>query len=132
MVNRTQKIYDTDLVLRESGSAETSTAAETGIAFDCRKIGAYKAVIQFSGLDYTTNDETYVFSIGVSDVVGGTYTSIATLPDVGSSTAAGTLEIPLSGSIAENLDADSDFIQVKVTLGGTTPSVDYDCFLTKV
>jgi hypothetical protein len=131
MARRESSIVDSDLALRTSGTPITSTTSETGIAFDVRKIGAYKAVIQYNGLDWTTNDETYVFSVEVSDLVGGTYTAIATLPDVGSATAADRLDIPLSGKIADDLDADSAFIRVTATLGGTTPSVDYDCYLTK-
>ena len=132
MSRRVQAIVDVELFLRESGTPITATAAETGIAFPVRNIDEYKAVINFSGMDFTTTDETYVFSIGVSDLVGGTYTTIATTIDMGSATASGRLDIPLSGKIAEQLDADSAFIQVVATLGGTTPSVDYECFLTKV
>lgn len=131
MGNRVSGIYDTALALRTSGTAVTSTTSATGVAFPVRKIGAYKAVIQYNGLDFTTGDETYVFSIEVSDVVGGTYTAIATMPDIGSATASGRLDIPLNGKIAEELDADSAFIRVTATLGGTTPSVDYDCYLTQ-
>lgn len=131
MGNRVSQIYDTALVLRASGTPITATTSETGIAFPVRHIGAYKAVIQYSGMDFTTTDETYVFSIQVSDLVGGTYTSIATMPNIGSATSSGRLDIPLNGKIAEELDADSAFIRVTATLGGTTPSIDYDCFLTK-
>ena len=132
MGNRVSNIYDADLVLRTAGTAETSTASETGVEFAVRNIDDYKAVIVYSGLDFTTTDETYVFSIEVSDVVAGTYTAIATLPDIGSAVDSGRLDIPLNGKIAEQLDADSAFIRVTATLGGTTPSVDYDCYLTKV
>ena len=131
MGNRVSQIYDTALVLRTSGTAETSTASETGVAFDVRKIEDYKAVVQYSGMDYTTTDESYVFSIEVSDLVGGTYTAIATMPDIGGTQGTGRLDIPLNGKIAELLDADSAFIRVTATLGGTSPSIDYDCFLTK-
>ena len=132
MVNRVSSIYDGDLVLRTSGSAITSTTSATGIAFDVRNIGDYKAVIQYNGKDYTTEDESYIFSIGVSDLVGGTYTNIATLPDIGALAASGRLDIPLNGKIAETLDADSAFIRVTATLAGTSPSIDFDCYLTKV
>jgi hypothetical protein len=131
MTNRVSNIYDADLVLRASGSAETSTASETAIAFPVRKIGDYKAVIVYSGLDFTTGDESYVWTVEVSDTSGGTYTAIATTPDMGSATAAGRLDVPLNGKIAEQLDADSAFVRVTATLGGTSPSVDYDCYLTK-
>ncbi len=131
MGNRVSNIYDADLALRTSGTAITSTTSETGVEFPVRNIGAYKAVVQYTGMDYTTTDESYVFSVEVSDLVAGTYTAIATLPDIGSATAAGRLDIPLNGKIAEQLDADSAFIRVTATLGGTTPSIDYDCYLTK-
>lgn len=131
MTNRTQRIYDTALSLRASGTAITATASGTGIAFPVRQIGDYKAVVAYNGMDYTTGDESYIFSIEVSDVVGGTYTKIATMPNIGSATASGFLDIPLNGKIAEELDADSAFIRVTATLAGTTPSIDYDCFLTK-
>jgi len=127
MGNRVSKIYDTALALRASGTAITSSASETGVAFAARKIVDYKAVVEYNGVVSTG---TYVFSIEVSDLVGGTYTEIAgvTIDPAG---ASGSLQIPLSGKIAELLDADSDFIRVTATLGATSPSIDYDCFLTK-
>lgn len=137
MANRTQRIVDTLLYLRDvTAGAETSTAAETGIAFDCRKVDQYKAVFNVTAVDGTTGDETVTLSIGVSDQVGGTYTTIATTPALAGSTwdsaVPFTVELPLNGSVAETLDADSDFIQCKATLAGTSPSVTYGCFLTKV
>ena len=131
MGNRVSGIYDTALALRTSGTPVTSTTSETGVSFPVRNIGAYKAVIQYNGMDYTTTDESYIFSIEVSDAVGGTYTAIATMPNIGSATSSGSLNIPLNGKIAEELDADSAFVRVTATLAGTTPSIDYDCFLTK-
>lgn len=131
MSNRTSRIYDTALALRASGTPITATTSETGIEFAVRNIASYKAVIAYNGMDFTTTDETYVFSVEVSDLVGGTYTAIATMPDIGSATASGFLDIPLNGKIAEELDADSAFIRVTATLGGTSPSIDYDAFLTK-
>lgn len=132
MTKRVQAIVDVELFLRESGTPITATAAETGIEFPVRNIDEYKAVINYSGLDFGDANETYVFSIGISDVVAGTYTIIATSPDMGALGATGRLDIPLNGKLAEQLDADAAFIQVKATLGGTSPSVDYECFLTKV
>jgi hypothetical protein len=132
MTNRVARIYDDALVLRDSGTAITTTTSQTGIEFGVRKVEEYKAVIAYSGMDFTTTDETYVFSIEVSDLVGGTYTAIATMPDIGGTQGSGTLDIPLNGKIAEQLDADSAFIRVTATLGGTSPSIDYDCWLTKV
>ena len=137
MVNRTQRIIDTLLELRDiTDGAETATANETGISFDCRKIGEFKAIINVTAIDGTTGDETYAFDISVSDLVGGTYTKVATTPALNGSTWDGSvpfnLEIPLSGPNCEQLDADSDWIRVGCTLAGTTPSVTYGAFLTKV
>lgn len=130
MTNRVSGIYDTALALRTSGTPETATASETGVEFAVRNIGAYKAVIEYSGKVYT--NETYIFTIEVSDLVGGTYTAIATMPDIGANgVTAGSLNIPLNGKIAEEIDADSAFIRVTVTITGAAPSIDYDCFLTK-
>ena len=131
MSGRVQRLYDSALSLRASGTAITTTTAETGVAFDVRAIGDYKAVIAYNGMDFTTGDETYVFTISVSDLVAGTYTIIATMPDIGSATPSGFLDIPLSGKLAEQLDANSAFIKVTATLGGTSPSIDYDCFLAR-
>lgn len=132
MVNRVSSIYDGDLVLRTSGTPITATTSETGVSFPVRKIGAYKAVIQYNGKDYTTTDESYIFSVEVSNLVAGTYTAIATLPNIGGNgVTSGRLDIPLNGAIAEELDVDSAFVRITATLAGTTPSIDYDCYLTK-
>lgn len=128
MGNRVNGMYDSVLVLRTSGTPETSTASETGVEFAVRKIGAYKAVIQYNGKIYT--NETYIFTISVSDLVGGTYTIIGTVPDIGDNgVTSGRLDIPLNGKFAEELDADSAFIRVTVTITGSAPSLDYDCYL---
>lgn len=135
MTNRTQRIIDTALMLRDiADGAETSTANETAISFDCRKIGEFKAIINITAVDGTTGDETYAFDISVSDLVGGTFTKVATLPAlVGQNlTAPLVLEIPLSGPGCEQLDADSDWIRIGCTLAGTSPSITYGAFLTKV
>ena len=129
----TARIYDNALELRDvADGAETSTANETAINFDCRIIEEYKAVINVTAMDFTTGDESYVFDISVSDLVGGTFTKIAQLPDIGSATGTGTYEIPLSGQLAAQLDADSDWIRIGCTLAGTTPSITYGAYLTKV
>lgn len=133
--NRDTGVLDTLLELRDiTDGAETSTAAETGVSFPVRKIGGYKAVMNVSAIDYTTTDETYSFQIQVSDVVGGTYTTIAELGTgvVLGSAGAARYELPLSGNLAAEIDADSAFIRVQATLAGTTPSITYGCHLEKM
>lgn len=132
VTKRTQRIYDANLVLRDiDDGAETATANETAINVEAINLEEFKAVIHVTALDFTTGDETYVFDISVSDLVGGTFTKVATLPDIGSATATGIYEIPLSGALVQGLDSDADWIRVGATLGGTTPSVTYGAFLTK-
>ncbi len=127
-LNRRRRLFDYNLLLRNiSDGAETSTAAETGIAFDCRKLHEYVCVVYISACDSASSDETYTLSIGVSDVVGGTYTTVASQSITRGTT--GQVIIPLSGALAQKLDDDSDFIQIKATLGGTTPSITYGAYL---
>lgn len=127
-LNTKRRIFDYNLMLRNvSDGAETSTAAETGISFDCRKLHEYVAEVFITACDGTSGDETYVLSIGVSDVVGGTYTTIASVTVPRGTT--GRVTIPLSGQTAQKLDDDSDWVQIKATLAGTTPSITYGAYL---
>lgn len=130
-LNRNSGTLDTQLELRDiTDGAETSTAAETGLAFNPRKIGDYKVVINISARDYTTEDETYALTVGISDAVGGTYTTVATLASATIITnGAGRYELPLMGNWAELLDDDAAFINITATLGGTSPSITYGAHL---
>lgn len=133
MAFRNAGVFDSLLELRDiADGAETSTAAETGVAFECRKIGAYKCKLYVSAAKVSAADETYVFNVEVSDAVGGTYTAIAELNFAAAALAAGEFEIPLSGVLADQMDADADFVRIKCTLGGTSPSVTYGAYLTKM
>lgn len=127
-LNRRRRIFDKNLELRDvADGAETSTANETGIAFDCRKIHEYVAVVFITACVSNDGDETYVLSIGVSDAVGGTYTTIASVTIPRGTT--GQVIIPLSGALAQKLDDDADFVRISATLGGTTPSLTYGAYL---
>lgn len=127
-LSRGQHVFDKNLELKTL-AAVTTTTAETGIAFDCRKIKEYAAIVYITACVSNDADETYVIDIKVSDVVGGTYTSIASVTVARGTT--GVLVIPLHGATAELLDADSDFIQVVATLGGSTPSITYGAYLAR-
>ncbi len=131
-MRREYRTLDKNLELRDNADgAETSSASEAAIKFAVRKIGMYKAVVILSAVDVADTDETYVFNIEVSDASGGTYTSIASLSFAAGAAQTGSYDIPLSGQLAEQLDADAEYIRVTATLGGTTPSVTYGCYLTK-
>jgi hypothetical protein len=124
------RIFDKALELRNvADGAETSTANEAAINVDVLNMGEFKAVLNVTAIDRTTGDETYVFDISVSDASGGTFTKVATLPAI---TAVGTYEIPLSGELVRQHDDDADWVRVGCTLGGTSPSITYGAFLTKV
>jgi len=107
-------------------TAVTTTTTDTGVELKPRNYQNVKALVNVTSLDTTTGDETYTISIKVSDVVGGTYTSVGSL----TVTAVGLYEIPLSGTSISNLDADSDFVQCVATLGGTTPILKYETYLS--
>lgn len=108
----------------------TATASTTGVAIPCRMLAISDWVIYVTAIDAASNDETYSFALQVSDVVGGTYTTIATHAWPRAH-GAGRAHIPINGDMASFQDTDSAFMRVTATLGGTTPSVTYGAFLTK-
>ncbi|EPY00608.1 hypothetical protein [Magnetospirillum fulvum] len=125
------RTFDSALVLRApSDGAETSTAAETGIAFDADKFGSFAAVVHVTAIDRTTGDEQAVFSIEADTASGfSSPVAVATLPAV---TATGTYEIPLSGRLIEQHELGATHLRIKATLSGTTPSVTYGAYLAPV
>jgi len=120
--------FDAQTVLRNiADGAETSTAAEAGIALDTDKVGNFAALIHVTALDRTTGDETVVFQVEADTAsTFGTPVAAATLPAV---TAPGTYTIPLSGRLVEQHEPGASHIRIKATLAGTTPSVTYGAFL---
>lgn len=122
---RDGKTFDAEVELRAAATV-AATTADTGIEYAVRKDGAYKAVIYVTSLDTITN-ETYIVNIGVSDLVGGTYTPVGQLLDI---TATGIYEIALSGADVEQLDADAEFVQVKITITGSAPGIVYGAYLS--
>lgn len=123
-------VFDKATELR-SGTAVaiTATASETGVAIPIRFMQPISWVIDVTAIDATTADETYVFTLQVSDLVGGTYTTIATV--TWPRTKTGALYVPVSGQLAVFQDADCAFVRVTATLGGTTPILTYGSYLTK-
>lgn len=124
-------VFDKALELRNvADGAETATASETGIAFDVRFAPTIMWELFVTAIDAVSTDETYVFTLEVSDLVGGTYTEIAkhVWPR---GKGVGRVGIPINGSVAAFQDTDSDWVRVTATLGGTTPSITYGSFLSK-
>lgn len=125
----TKRFFDAALVLRDGADgAETSSVAETGVAFDALKAGAFKAVFAVAALDTAGGDETYVLSVETDSLAAFSDAPV----QVGSVaiTAAGTYEVLLSQDGIARLDANAAAIRCKATLGGETASIAYSAFLS--
>jgi len=123
--------FDALLELRDyDAAALTATGSATGVAFDVRSIDTAKVIIDHAAIGGTVDGSNYwVISVEISDIVGGTYTEIATTGILG--IAAARIELPISGELASYKDADSAFIRVTATETGTTAgSLTYGAYLT--
>ena len=124
----TYRPYDAELVLKAPGGSDiTNTAAESAIPLPVRAAGLFKAIITATKVDRTTGDESYVIAIETDSATA--FPSAVTVGSV-SITTAGTYEILFSGDGVAALDATAAAVRVKATLGGTTPILNYHCFLT--
>jgi hypothetical protein len=120
-------VFDKASELLAPGAAVIATASSTGVALFPRTLPTCDWVLYLSAVAATG---TYVFSLEVSDLVGGTYTPIVSFtwpPTI----AAGRVHIPINGQMAALKDADCRFMRITSTLGGTTPSAVIGSFLTK-
>lgn len=125
-------VFDKALELKAPGTAITATGATsaTGVAMPVRFLPTCDWVIYVKAIDAANSDETYVFTLEVSDAVSGTYTAIAehTWPRAH---GTGKAHIPVTGDMAAFMDTDSAFMRTTMTAGGTSPSIDYGSYLTK-
>lgn len=119
-------VFDKATELVAPGAAVIATASSTGVLLYPRMFPTCDWVIYASGVLGTG---TYTFTLEVSDVVGGTYTAIATR-SWPAGLASGRIHIPIDGDLAAFVDNDSRFIRVTATLGATS-SIVYGSFLTK-
>lgn len=117
-----------------SAAAITATTAETGVTLN--NGGAYWNAGQ-------TPYQAFAVNLLVKSLVGtGTYsiTVEVSATQGGSYTVVGTLAVAATGVYTINLDVDTikkvlsgaAFIRVNATLGGTTPSLDYDAYLAPI
>ena len=120
-------VFDKGTELLAPGAALAANGSSTGILIYPRTLPVCDWVLYLSGVVATG---TYTFNLQVSDVVGGTYTTIETVtwPPA---TAGGRIHIPLSGHIAAFMDSDCKFMRVNYAIGGTTPGAVVGSFLTK-
>jgi hypothetical protein len=121
-----QQVFDLALQLQAPGAAITSTASSTGVLLNPRYLPTCDWVVYVSAVLGTG---TYTFTLQVSDLVGGSYTTIATLvwpPAL----AAGKMHVPINADMAAFLDSDSKFMRVTATLGASS-SIIWGSFLAK-
>ena len=120
-------VFDVLTQLVVPGAPLAANGSATGVQLNPRFFPVCDWVICASGVVATG---TYTFNLQVSDLIGGTYTTIAsfTWPPA---LASGRIHIPINGDMAAFLDNDSKFIRVNYAIGGTTPGAVINSFLTK-
>lgn len=122
--------FDKALELRDYGAAALeATGSSTGVEFAVRDIDVAKVVIDHGPITgtLTTGTNFWTISVAVSDVVGGTYTTIATTGEL--TAAKSQIELPISGLLATYKDADSAFIRVTATKGGDIGDLTYGAYI---
>ena len=122
--------FDKQLELRDiAAGAITETASATGIGFDARMAGDFKAIIYVSARS-ATGTCTISVQTDADASFGGTPVTVGSVT-VAASTK-GVFEIPLSAAQVAKLDPDAGAIRVTATMGGTTPSVTFGAYLAPV
>jgi hypothetical protein len=123
--------YDSNLELRAySASAVSSTTSETGIAFAVRKQDTFRVVINAAAYtSYSAGAAEWTITVEVSDVVGGTYTAVATLDPATAAGAAIQIPIDISGGEVAAIDADAAFIRVTATKTGSPGNLTYGAYI---
>lgn len=113
----TTAVFDKALELLAPGAPLAANGSGTGVLLYPRTFPTCDWVIYASGVVATG---TYTFNLQVSDLVGGTYTTIASMtwPP---SYASGRIHMPINGQMAGFFDTDSKFVRVNYAIGGTTP-----------
>lgn len=134
VIKRHAYTFDADLELRDVGDgAETSSADEAGIAFEPRSDEVYGVVVDITAIDAADGTETYAFVVDTDSLAAFTDSPVEvgrlTYPR---SAGTGRIVIPIAGVTVEKLDSDAAAIRVGVELGGTTPSITYGAFLTRL
>lgn len=119
--------FDKQLELRDvKDGEETTTQAETGIAFAARAAGDFKAIIYVTDRA-ATGTCTISIETDSEAAFGDTPVTIGSVTVAAGNT--GVFEIPMSAAQIEKLDPDAAAIRVKATLGGTDPAVTYGAYL---
>jgi hypothetical protein len=115
----TTAVFDKSLELLAPGTALTTNGNGTGILLYPRDFPTCDWVVYASAVLGTG---TYTFNLQVSDLVGGTYTTVAQIvwpPAV----AGGKLHVGINGAQAQWFDNDSKFVRVNYVIGATSSIV---------
>lgn len=123
--------YDAELELRDyAAAAVSSTTSETGIEFAVRKQETFRVVINAAAYtSHSAGSAEWTITIEVSDVVGGTYTTVATLDPATAAGAAIQVPIDISGGEVAAIDADAAFIRVTATKTGSPGNLTYGAYI---
>lgn len=130
-LSRQQRTYDDVVALCDSTTFGANANSTTGINFNIRKHQGLAAILNITACKSSATTETYVCTIEVSDVVGGSYTAIASQAIVRGT--LGPVVIPLSGELAQVVDADCDWVRLTMTnSSGDSPSITLEAFLGRI
>jgi hypothetical protein len=130
---------DASVTLRSATAAQiTATTSETGITLNngaaywnlgITPLQTLAVNILVKTIDRTTGDETYTFTVEVSNLVGGSYTVVGTLAGV---TAVGAYTLNFDVDTIKKIASTAAFVRITATLAGTTPILDYDAYLAPI
>lgn len=123
----TTAVFDVALQLLTPGAPLAANGSSTGVLLYPRTFPVCDWVLYFSGVVATG---TYTFNLQVSDVVGGTYTTISTIT-LDPTKASGKVSTGIKGWTAQFFDNDSKFVRVNYVIGGTTPGVVAGSYIAK-
>ena len=122
----TTAVFDVAMQLLAPGAPLAANGSSPGVLLYPRMFPTCDWVVYASAV---VASGTYTFNLQVSDVVGGTYTTIATIvwPPT---QASGKLSVAIKGQTAAFFDADSRFVRVNYAIGGTTPGAVVGSYIT--
>lgn len=119
--------FHKQLELRDiAAGPKTETASETGIGFDARMAGDFKAIVYVAARS-ATGACTISVQTDADAAFNGTPVTVGSVTVAAN--AKGVFEILLPAMQIAKLDPDAGAIRVTATLSGSTPSVTYGAYL---
>ena len=124
----TTAIFDKSLELQASVT-KSADFNGVGVNLPVRYFPTCDWVVLVTG-STLTSVPVFQFRLAVSDLIGGTYTTIATL-DWPANKVSGKIHVPINAAIAALADADSDWMRVTCDLVSGTGDITYASYLAK-